>query len=330
MPRLILCGLATLLAFCNRGLGLYHISGLTMGTSYNISVYSTERVDTDSLNKKIQARLNLFENTFSTYRTNSELSRINRNKSTENIFISLEMLKLFIQSERIFRKTGGAFDITVGPLVNLWGFGPEKKTIKKIPRREIQETLSYIGFHRVKINKPFIKKTHKDVHFDFSAIAKGLAVDEVSTLLRTRFNHFLVEIGGEVYAAGARGERAWQLGIEGLLAQSKGPQKIVALKDKALATSGDYRNFFHLKGKRYAHTINPKTGMPVQHSLASVSVITDRCGDADALATALLVMGEKKGLAFSKEKKLAVLFLIRTKSGQVLEKSSPEMKKYII
>ena len=330
MPRLILCGLAILLAFCNPGLDLYRISGLTMGTSYNISVYSTERVEIASLKKKIQARLNLFENTFSTYRANSELSRINQNKSTENIFISLEMLKLFIQAERIFRKTGGAFDITVGPLVNLWGFGPEKKTIKEIPSREIQETLSYIGFHRVKINKPFIKKMHKDVQFDFSAIAKGLAVDEVSTLLRMQFDNFLVEIGGEVYAAGARGKRAWQLGIEGLLAQSKGPQKIVALKNKALATSGDYRNFFYLKGKRYAHTINPKTGMPVQHSLASVSVITDRCGDADALATALLVMGEKKGLAFSKEKKLAVFFLIRTKSGQVLEKSSPEMKKYII
>ena len=330
MTRLILCGLAILLTFCNRGLGLYQISGLTMSTSYNISVYSTERVEIAPLKKKIQARLNLFENTFSTYRANSELSRINQNKSTENIFISLEMLKLFIQAERIFRKTGGAFDITVGPLVNLWGFGPEKKTIKEIPRREIQETLSYIGFHRVKINKGFIKKMHKDVQFDFSAIAKGLAVDEVSRLLRTQFDNFLVEIGGEVYAAGAKGERAWQLGIEGPFAQSKGPQKIVALKNKALATSGDYRNFFHLKGKRYAHTINPKTGMPVQHNLASVSVITDRCSDADALATALLVMGEKKGFAFSKEKKLAVLFLIRTRSGQVLEKSSPEMKKYII
>ncbi|MCA9733506.1 MAG: FAD:protein FMN transferase [Deferribacteres bacterium] len=309
------------------------MDGLTMGTSYMVKVVaSPEQASPGSqtqLQKEIDALLHRVDKEqMSTYSKTSELSQFNQYKQKEWFPISSELALVVVQSHEIFQQTGGAFDITVGPLVNLWGFGPAKQQSTVPSEAAIAECMLLVGQNHVSVrtDPPALKKDNVDIYCDLSAIAKGFAVDAVAEyLVDAGFANYLVEIGGEVRAGGtkANGE-TWRIGIA-TPTQSGGIQKVVHLDNTGMATSGDYFNYFEKDGKRYSHTIDPVTGRPITHKLASVTVIHPSCMTADGYATAIDVMGPEKGFEFAQERNLAVFMIVRTDKGFV-EKLTPEFK----
>jgi len=220
---------------------------------------------------------------------------------------------------RTSQQTGGAFDATVGPLVNLWHFGPERNGGSVPSDSQIAENRERVGYQRVqaRLDPPALKKSRPDVEVDLSAIAKGFGVDKVAEYLDRRgAEGYMVEIGGEVRTRGRRGDGSpWKIGVVKPADDPAGGQSLVQrvlpLGDDALATSGDYRNFFEQDGTRYSHTIDPRTGRPVEHQLASVTVVGPTCMQCDALATALMVLGPEAGYNLAVDRALAVLFVVR-------------------
>jgi len=299
-----------------------------MGTAYLVKVVAETLSDTerDDLAQLIADELENVNSKMSTYQDDSELSRFNRLPATDVFSLSSDTLHVFTEAARISEFTAGAFDITVGPLVDAWGFGPSKPD--RIPTEDelalLQES---VGWRNVVINQAAgsIHKKYSATRCDLSAIAKGYAVDRVSEALtkRGRQSH-MVEVGGEVRTAGHNAaNEPWRIAVERPLAGTDAPQRIVWLDDGAMATSGDYRNFIERDDIRYSHTIDPRSGRPVMHRLASVSVLHCSCMTADALATALMVMGEDEAFRFAAEHDLAVLLLIREDDGTFTEKSTP-------
>ncbi len=233
--------------------------------------------------------------------------------------VSLEFCTKVEESLAISKKTGGAFDITVGPLVNLWGFGPGEMIDQPPSDDAISSLMATTGYENLHADcaRPAVKKDIPGLMLDMSAIGKGYAADRIGDLLASLgFDSYLVEIGGELNIRGlnAKGE-PWAIGIEAPLPNERRPHTIVHLTDTGMATSGDYRNFFEADGKIYSHTIDTRMGRPVKHTLASVTVVAPEAYRTDALATALLVMGPEEGLAFAEREGLAVLMLIRTNGG---------------
>ncbi len=295
------------------------ISGHTMGTQYHISVAipSTFVVKTD-LKKDIDTLLVKINQQMSTYIEDSEINQFNDYRSTDWFAVSIDLLEVVTAAQEVSYATNGAFDITISPLVDLWGFGA--KTLLGFPQQEqLIETLKHVGYQKLSIRNmpPAIRKRDKLMQIDLSAIAKGYAVDKVGQLLKfNELNNYLVEIGGEISASGTNqtGD-IWQIAIENPDYNESLPTKIIALKDIGVATSGDYRNFFIKDGKRFSHIIDPKTGYPTHHNLASITVLNQSTMIADAYATALLVMGEKRGIVFAKKKKLKINMFIREASS---------------
>ena len=306
----------------------YLFQGPTMGTVYRVKVVSADLTDKakSRIDDAIRAQLDNVNAKMSTYEAESELSRFNRHRTTEPFPFSEDVLMVLAEARRISEITGGAFDTTVGPLVNAWGFGPS--TPDALPTEpQLAELRQSVGWERIEIDQSAssARKRHPATQVDLSAIAKGYAVDRVSEALSTLgHTDHMVEVGGEVRTAGhnASGE-TWRIAVETPVAGSAGRQRIVPLRDAAMATSGDYRNFIERDGARYSHTIDPRTGRPVTHRLASASVIHDSCMTADAYATALMVMGEDEAFRFSSEHDLAVLLLIREDDGGFIERASP-------
>ena len=233
---------------------------------------------------------------------------------TEPFVASPEMLEIVAEAQRVARLSDGAFDITVGPLVDLWGFGPSGVT--EAPSEErLAELVAIIGYEQIAVDpvNGTLRKAIPECRIDLSAIAKGFAVDEVAAALEGEgFSTYMVEIGGEVRTRGrkASGDE-WRIGIERPDAGGRAIHTAIALTDLALATSGDYRNFIVRDGVRISHTIDPRTGRPIAHDLASVSVIHSSCMTADALATALEVLGPEEGFALAQRQQIPALFLIR-------------------
>jgi len=296
--------------------------GQTMGTTYNIRVVvpTEDPNSSEGLHSEIDAVLVEVNRKMSTYDPKSELSKFNQSASTDWQQISLELASVVELSHQISEQSGGAFDITVGPAVNLWNFGPDKKRKQFPTDDEISDALKKIGYQQleVSVEPPKLKKSSELVYVDLSAIAKGYGVDEVARLLKERgFTDFMVEIGGEVYAAGIKPNGdPWQIGVEKPTSTGQFVYSVVGLSGMALATSGDYRNFFEHKGVRYSHTIDPTTGRPVKHNLTSVSVMHSNCAKADAYATTLLVLGPDEGYNLAQKHNLAALFQIRQKNGE--------------
>jgi thiamine biosynthesis lipoprotein len=234
-------------------------------------------------------------------------------------------MDVFVEAQRIGELTQGAFDITVGPLVNAWGFGPGERR-EDLDQAAIDELRSHTGWDKLIVNpgESTLVKLDPALYCDLSAIAKGYAVDRVfETLSDLGFTSRMVEIGGEVRTAGANAEgRPWRIAVEKPLEGGRGIQRVVALQDLAMATSGDYRNYFERDGKRYSHEIDPRTGRPIEHRAASVSVIEPTCAAADALATGLIVLGEDRGFDLAVELEIAALFLVRD-GDSFVEKSTP-------
>ena len=278
------------------------IRGRTMGTTYSVKVVTGDLVSIEGVKEKIDERLVEINRSMSTYQKDSEISRFNRfNKVGEKFKISNDFFQVMRIGQKIHRLSNGAWDGTVNPLVDLWGFGRSGRQDKIPPKSEIAALLSEIGFANIEVLSPgFLVKKRAAVTVDLSSIAKGYGVDEVAALLRDLgYKNYLVEIGGEIFAAGRRKDStSWRIGINRprVDAAFDAVYAVVALGNQGFATSGDYRNFFEVDGVRYSHVIDPRTGFPISNGVVSVSIITGNCAMADGLATAVLVMGMKKGL----------------------------------
>lgn len=275
------------------------LTGTTMGPiEYRVVVYD-EVEDREKLHEQIDASLEQVNQLMSTYIDSSDVSRFNQGPANRWIDIDPLTFSVIEKSQEFSRLTHGAFDITVGPAVKLWRFGPEKSGTGLPSDAEVAELQEFVGYQHLEVRSdpPAIKKRHPRTEIDLSAIAKGFAVDQVGRLLlENKFENFMVEVGGEVVVRGQKETGAWRIGIEQPTENQRNIAAVVELRDQAMATSGDYRNFFEHDGRRYSHTIDPANCRPVANRVASCTVIAADCLTADAMATALLVMGEKKGL----------------------------------
>lgn len=265
----------------------YQNQGGIFGTFYNI-IYEAEK----DYHKEIVSLLDSFGNSLSTYDSTSLISKINCNISFEtDTFFRV----VFRRADELAKLTNGAFDITVAPIVNLWGFGFSKAD--EVTDEKIDSLLQFVGYEKVSLNNEIIVKEILEVQLDVNAIAKGYSSDVVADFLKSQgVDNFLVEIGGEIVTNGFNSKgKVWALGIDkpidDKLVQDRELQMVVEFSGKAMATSGNYRNYYIKDGKKYAHTINPKTGYPVEHNLLSATIIADDCMTADALATACMVVG---------------------------------------
>jgi thiamine biosynthesis lipoprotein len=310
----------------------FQFSGPTMGTSFTIKASQLpEGVRTRRLETLIKRRLAEINQQMSTYIVDSELSVINSSKNTGAQFISPELFKLLFAAQEISVATGGAYDVTVGPLVNLWGFGPDK-TLNQTPTDEqIQQALANTGYNKLELTTRLmtLTKPQREIYIDLSSLAKGFAVDEVANVLEKQgVANYMVEIGGELYLKGKnlQGED-WQIAVEKPNTEKRELQRILPMTDIAMATSGDYRNYFEQDGQAYAHTIDPRTGYPVKHKLASVTVLSDTTMKADAWATALMVLGYEEGYKIAEQQNLAVLFIVQSEKGFV-EHETPLFTEY--
>lgn len=294
------------------------IQGKTMGTYYNIKIRVA--YEDNLLNSEIKLVLDEIVTKSSVFEPNSEISQINKAAGDEWVELSPMMADLMKRAYSVYIKTNGVFDPTVGKLADLWGFGVSK--ISKTPTdEEIKQVLEYTGFNKVKFADDYtkLKKNNANIYINLSAIAKGYGVDKVVELLENKgYTDFVVEIGGEVRAKGEKSDEVpgWIIGISRPVKEKSENVYVVTLKNRAVATSGDYRNFHEMNGEVYSHTIDPKTGYPAKSFLSSVTVFADTCTEADALATAILAMGETKGLSFANNKKLQVVMFKRNESQE--------------
>ena len=301
------------------------INGETMGTYYAVTIDSPAADDSEArLRDDVEQRLREINAMMSTWDDASEISRFNQSKSMDWFDVSSDFAIVVAESLRIHNLTGGAFDPTVSPLIDLWGFGKPDRT--GIPNQEtIDAALRIVGMSLidVQLDPPALRKQNPAVQLNLSAIAKGYGVDAIAALLRESGRpSFVVDIGGEsrtgiVKASGA----PWKVGIESPesgVRQEAPPMRVVPLTQESIATSGDYRNKFEWQGILYSHTINPATGRPVKNPPSSVSVIHESCMTADGFATAMMVLGPDKGTVLADELGLSVLFQIRSPSGQTI------------
>ena len=319
MRAALLVAMLALVA-CTGEHGQVELSGSTMGTRFNIKMPSGIG-DHAPLRwqKDIEAVLDDAEAQMSTYQWESVITQISVSDSTDSYAEPDALCDTVQKSLQISELTSGAFDITVSPLVNLWGFGPAD-IVDTVPEDATVSTLLEItGYEHLQADctRPAIRKDIAELMLDMSAIGKGFAADRVAELIEDLgFESYLVEVGGELRIRGKNASgNDWAIGIEAPLIGKREPHMVIKLTDTAMATSGDYRNFFEVDGQRFSHTIDTRTGKPVTHSLASVTVIDEKAWRADALATALLVMGPEDGLAFAEREGLAVLMLLRTDDG---------------
>lgn len=291
------------------------IRGETMGTYYVVTIDSPGAADAKSLKHSIDAALAEFSRQFSTWDPNSEISRFNASRSTDWFAVSPAMILVMQESRRQYELSSGAFDPTVGPLIELWGFGREKrKTIP--PEAELNAARGRIGMPLIELRAEpsSLKKTKADLHLNLSAIAPGYAIDLIAALLNARGHHaFLVDIGGEAQAGLPKATGSpWRVAVESPLGGNGGAgglYKIVELKQNCIATSGDYRNYFVVDGQKFSHVIDPTTGRPVPDPPASVSVLHNSSMSADAWATTMLVLGVSEGMKLAEEHNLDVMFL---------------------
>lgn len=300
--------------------------GFIFGTTYHIKYQYTE-----DLQNEIVDELNKVDNSLSTFNKSSITSKINTNRATK---LDEMFIEVFDKAQSISAKTNGAFDITVAPLVNVWGFGFKQY---KSPSTSVIDSLKeFVGYKKVNRNNFTIHKSDKRIMLDFSAIAKGYGVDIVARFLKDKgINNYMIEIGGEIIVHGNNQNRLpWNIGINkpiDIKGKNTEIQTVLNITNIAMATSGNYRNFYYKGGKKYAHTIDPKTGYPVQHSLLSSTVLANDCATADAYATSFMVMGITKAKEIlKKNSKLLAYFIYCNQKGELKEWYSPELRKKIV
>lgn len=305
------------------------LSGKTMGTTYHIKVVTGWLTSGADLQRQIDDRLAAINKSMSTYDPTSEISRFNAITTANEPFSpSADLLEVLRVAAELHRLTDGAWDGTLDPLVNLWGFG-RKGTVSTVPdEREIRQALAQVGFDRI-VMEPSgtLSKMDPGVTLDLASIAKGFGVDAIARLLGDNgFAHFLVEIGGEVYARGRRKDgNAWRVGINRPDKQAafNDVYRAVPLMDRAMATSGDYRIFFQIDNQTYGHILDPRTGRPVTNGVVSATVVAANCTVADGLATALMVMGPEEGVALvNRLASVECFIVVRQPDGSLVDHPS--------
>ncbi len=292
--------------------------GLTMGTSYTVELAAPlDDIARTRLRQRIEVELAAVNRSMSTYDPGSELSAFNRREDLLWGAASPGLLEVLDSASRISAATQGAFDVTVGPLVDLWGFGPEYRPRRVPSDTAIERARDRVGYRHVQTDPSAraIRKTNRHTQLDLSAIAKGYGVDRVAMVLeREGIEDYLVEIGGELRARGtAAAGKPWRVGIERPVEGQRLIGEVVALGNRAIATSGTTRDFFEEAGRHYSHCIDPSSGRPVEHPPMAVSVVADTTMEADGWATALLVLGPERGYALAQARGLAALLV--TASG---------------
>ncbi|WP_246840995.1 FAD:protein FMN transferase [Hahella sp. CCB-MM4] len=301
-----------------------------MGTWYHVK-WSDEGLDADTeeVSSGILSKLQEVDLLMSTYKPESELSRFNQSEPDVWFALSKPTTEVFDIAHEVSQKSGGAFDVTVGKLVNMWGFGPQYKPTQVPSDQDIAKALSEVGFDVLELDTASQKiRKNTPVYVDLSAVAKGYAVDRVALYLESLgIKGYMVEVGGEVRTKGVKPDGSkWRIAVESPVVGERRVQDVLELEDMGMATSGDYRNFYEEGGIRYSHTIDPRTGRPIKHSLASVTVLDPSVGYADAWATAMMVLGEEQGFEVAVKQNMAVLFLVKDGSG-FKELATPGFKK---
>ena len=328
LPFLIVLIVGTVMIIYNQKNTPYqHDKGMIFGTVYHVTYQNS-----DNLNDQIVTELNKVDSSLSMFNKQSVITKANDNQDIE---VDQMFGDVFTLARTVSADTDGAFDITVAPLVNAWGFGFKSGNMPS--RHTIDSLRTFVGYKRVELHDSRIVKADPRVMLDCSAIAKGYGCDVVAELLRRKgIDNFMVEIGGEVVTSGISEKRVpWKIGVtkpsDDSLSVNNELQTVLNITDKAMATSGNYRNFYYKNGKKYAHTIDPATGYPVQHSLLSATVISDRCAKADAYATAFMVMGlEKAKKVLDRHRDLMAYLIYSDHKGEYKVWFSPSLRDKII
>jgi FAD:protein FMN transferase len=304
------------------------LGGPTMGARWSVTIAQAEISveEHERLQRLTQAALTGIERLLSTWDPASELSRFNAMASTDIFPVAPETFEAFRLAASLSAETGGAFDPTVAPLIDAWGFG-SKRDVPVPDDRTVERLRADVGMALVELDSAgaWVRKRKPGVRCNFSAFVPGWAADRIAADLVLRgYTNFLVDVGGEIVARGLNQERQpWQVAIERPEREDRIVERVVSLTNRALSTSGDYRNFREVAGRRLPHILDPRTGRPVDHTLASASVITDTAARADAMSTAMMVLGPDSAMAFARERKIGVLLLVRT-AGGFEERQSPE------
>lgn len=314
---------------------LIHLSGRTMSTSYSVKVVAPEFTDgaRRRLKEVVERELETVDAALSRYREGSELDRLNRSRSGEPIEVSRPLLEVLSEARRIGELSGGAYDVTVGPLVALWGFEGSRPLETAPAAPEIAAALSRVGLDswRIDRDESELCKLNPRTDIDLSSIAKGYAVDRIALELE-RMGHrdYLVEVGGEIRCSGSSPQRRpWRVAVEAPVVGRREVYEVLQMKRGSMATSGDYRNFYELEGRRVSHTIDPRDGRPVEHDLRSVTVVHASCATADGLATALTVLGPDAGYELAVREKLAVLMLVGRDGEEIERLATPQYRRML-
>lgn len=297
------------------------LEGKTMGTSWRVSLVGLDESRRQSLQEKIQARLDADDRLLSTWKTDSALMRFNQSATTSPWPVSEEMADIVTQALRIGHKTAGAMDITVGPLVNLWGFGPEQQPVKTPTQAQIDAARARTGLqHLTAINttsQQYLQKDLPDLFVDLSTVGEGYAADHLARLMEQEgLSRYLVSVGGALVSRGMNAsDRPWRVAIQQPTDRENAVQAIVDINGHGISTSGSYRNYYELDGKRVSHVIDPQTGRPITHNLVSVTVIAPTALEADGWDTGLMVLGRERAQQVAREQGLAVYMISREGDG---------------
>lgn len=308
------------------------LEGKTMGTTYHVTYVAQPGMpDQQQVQAQIDQVLKDVNQVASTYINDSELSLFNHSDSTEPREASQMLRLLFAEGIRLAQLTDGYLDISVGPLVNLWGFGPTHRPEKVPDDAAIALARTQTGVQYLQLEGSTVRKTKPELYVDLSTIAKGYGVDLVAEVLEQQgINNFLAEIGGEIRIKGVSLEgKDWTVGLEKPVAEGRVLQRLIRPKDNAVATSGDYRIFFEENNQRYSHLIDPKTGKPITHLMLSSTVIHPSCMTADGMATAFMVMGVEKAMELANQQQIAALFIVKNQQGEFEELYSHAFEAYL-
>lgn len=320
------------LASCDSNRQVLSFSGETMGTSYHIKIVETATPIPTDVEEGVFAALDAVDRSMTTWSDDSELMRLNRQPVGEPFALSGELFDVLSIAARIYRDSDGAFDPTVSPLVDLWGFGPVPGRGQVPAQAEIDALRTAIGYDGLElVADPPRAIRQREIRLDLSAVAKGYGADRAAAYLRSLgLTDFMVEVGGEMVLAGHNPKgRAWQVAVERPAAGERAVQRILGVSDRAVATSGDYRNYFERDGARFSHTIDPRIGRPVTHGLVSVTVVMPTAAEADALATALMVMGERQALFLAEQQDIPLFLLVKEVDGDFGEYYSTAFIPYL-
>lgn len=309
--------------------------GKTMGTFYHVKVVGDFPGGQAALQQEVDALLKHYNDEISTYDPNSSLSKFNQLQSTEPYAISQDLADLLICGLRTGQRTGGLLDMTVGPLVNLWGFGPDKRPVKMPTDDQIEQARERVGIQKVHVevssDHATVRKDQPNIYVDLSTFGEGFGADKVAAFLEEKGVHnYLVEIAGASRSRGVNAKgQDWKLAIQKPTDEIAEVQAIIQPNGRAVSTSGSYRNYYELDGKRFSHVIDPRTGKPITHKLVSATVITPTALEADALDTALMVMGPDDALAFANKEGLPVYLVVKTEKG-FEARYSASFKPYLV